>query len=564
MRKLWHNLKDSTGNAVLFSLVIMGSALTASLGMATLVTGEIRNVALIPPSERAYYKAESYIEQGLWEKKQDADFQFPSLEDPDAPLPADFLCPGGSCFTTDPGQQTDFLIDFLATTSPTSDDLPLPQDEVRQLDIATTPTISASGCLTLGEVVGEAGFNGVEVTIVAFSNTDSTNRFPTDDPSTPVFVEKRVVPAGTSPSVLLGAGTVNALGEASPPLTDSTFRLRLRALGSDATVTPRVTTGGCGSGNPLVLRSPDFTVRAVARDDNAQRGIQVLTPASQEIVNVFDYVLFSDLDLSKLDAKVPETATSQSVVVPVRMVSGCSSGSEQQIPGVDHNQTSRLNITIDNGQSAPVSVGSSAIFTNLEPGVEYRVSAFSSQGWYHACNSPQAVITESNQQVTSPTLRMVPQPRIPLYRLWSLSHFADHFYTINVNEYIQRRDFISGAAPYNSQEGITGYVYQIQMPGTGPFYRLWSPGAMDHFYTMSAAERDSAIAVHGYVYQNISGYLWPYNGTCPAGSGPLYRSNRGDDHFYTASVDEWNSAAAASPPWVKEGIAGCIWSSPPI
>lgn len=562
MKRFLRDRVGNRGNAVLFSLVIMGSALTASLGMTALVASEIRNVALIPPSERAYYKAESYIEQGLWEKKQDPNFQHPPADDPDAALPTDFLCPGGDCFESDPGDQAGLLTEFVATTSPVEEEVPLKQDVPQQLDIATTATTPDSGCLDLGTVSGESGFNGVEVSIIAFPDSDATDRFPTDNPSTPVFVEKKVIPAGDSPDILLGAGTTNALGEQSPPLKDSTFRLRLKALGADASIEPRVSTGGCGSGNLLALRSPDFTVRAVAKDASAQRGIQVLTPAAEEIVNVFDHVLFSDLDLSKLDAKVPEEATSQSVVVPVRMVSNCSSGSERPIPAIDHG-SSILNVTITGGQSAPVGSGSQVIFTNLEPGLEYQVNTTSAGNWYMSCGA-RSVVTQANQQVTAPTLRVVPRSRIPLYRLWSLSHFADHFYTINVNEYNQRRDLISGAAPYNSPEGITGYVYQTQKPGTGPFYRLWKPGVADHFYTMSTAERNSAVAVHGYVYQNISGYMWPYNGTCPEGTTQLYRSNRGDDHLYTTSISEWNSAAAASPPWVKEGIAGCIWTTPQL
>nr|MDP9212250.1 hypothetical protein [bacterium] len=156
MKRFLRNRIGNQGNAVLFSLVIMGSALTASLGMTALVASEIRNVALIPPSERAYYKAESYIEQGLWEKKQDPNFQYPPADDPDAELAADFLCSSGPCFDSEPQDQADLLTEFVATTSPIEKEIPLKQDVTQQLDIATTDTTPDSGCLNLGTVTGES------------------------------------------------------------------------------------------------------------------------------------------------------------------------------------------------------------------------------------------------------------------------------------------------------------------------------------------------------------------------------------------------------------------------
>ncbi|MFM2247095.1 MAG: hypothetical protein RL071_3169, partial [Pseudomonadota bacterium] len=30
----------------------------------------------------------------------------------------------------------------------------------------------------------------------------------------------------------------------------------------------------------------------------------------------------------------------------------------------------------------------------------------------------------------------------------------------------------------------------------------------NHFYTLSAAERDNAVAVYGYVSEGIAGYVW--------------------------------------------------------
>jgi len=61
-----------------------------------------------------------------------------------------------------------------------------------------------------------------------------------------------------------------------------------------------------------------------------------------------------------------------------------------------------------------------------------------------------------------------------------------------------------------SYEGIAGYVYPPSAAsypcGALPLYRLYSASAVDHFYTMSAAERDSASA-GGYTIEGIAAYI---------------------------------------------------------
>ncbi|MEJ7662387.1 MAG: hypothetical protein WKG07_23875 [Hymenobacter sp.] len=52
----------------------MASALTISLGLTTIVAGEIRSAGPTPPAERAYYKAESYVEQALYNRKKNPNY----------------------------------------------------------------------------------------------------------------------------------------------------------------------------------------------------------------------------------------------------------------------------------------------------------------------------------------------------------------------------------------------------------------------------------------------------------------------------------------------------------
>jgi hypothetical protein len=45
--------------------------------------------------------------------------------------------------------------------------------------------------------------------------------------------------------------------------------------------------------------------------------------------------------------------------------------------------------------------------------------------------------------------------------------------------------------------------------GAIALYRLYSEAAGNHFYTISAPERDNAIATYGYRDEGIAGWVWP-------------------------------------------------------
>jgi hypothetical protein len=56
-------------------------------------------------------------------------------------------------------------------------------------------------------------------------------------------------------------------------------------------------------------------------------------------------------------------------------------------------------------------------------------------------------------------------------------------------------------------EGHVGYVAPEPRCGSTELYRLYNPGADSHFYTISAGERDNAVAA-GWVYETVIGYVW--------------------------------------------------------
>jgi hypothetical protein len=56
-------------------------------------------------------------------------------------------------------------------------------------------------------------------------------------------------------------------------------------------------------------------------------------------------------------------------------------------------------------------------------------------------------------------------------------------------------------------EGVLGHITSSQLPGTTPLYRMFKGGVPDHFYTVSAAERDHARTL-GYVDEGVAGYVY--------------------------------------------------------
>lgn len=405
------------GNAVLFSLIIMASAMTISLGMASLVVGEIHSVALVLPSERAYYRAESYVEQALWQKKQDPNYEFTPTTDATGQvnppvgqqLPADYLCnaialdppassdepvptdepiptdepsPGQtttSCLSPPPpatqpsSDQATLLKEFFAASSLQQPTVKFTADVPQQFDVATTGTQvkDGSGTIKLDNITGAAGYRGLEVTIIAYPTASTPPaQFPVDNPTTAVFVDKIVIPDGQHTATIpVNTGQQNPAGESYPALDSSNvYRLRIRALGADASADLGVVNA---AGNALTLRSSDFTIRSVAADGNAQRGIQVVVPAAVQVASVFDFVLFSDLDLTKLQAKAAGTKLITATAYQDANNNCVKDVSDPPLSGVS------MTAHPSSGSESTATTDSTGVatFANLQSGMNYTVTA---------------------------------------------------------------------------------------------------------------------------------------------------------------------------------------------
>ncbi len=160
---------------------------------------------------------------------------------------------------------------------------------------------------------------------------------------------------------------------------------------------------------------------------------------------------------------------------------------------------------------------------------------------------------------------------VPLYRLRYVrsdsktgggGNQSEHFYTANKAERDSLiKDFRDGYSAF-FDEGIEGYLFPNQVPGTVPLYRLYKD-PMKHFYTTVAKEKGKAINKDGYRFENIVGYV---SAVQISGTTPLYRAYRatvgkiGDDHFYTIKEDE-KFGAINKYGYIDDGITCYVWTS---
>lgn len=84
---------------------------------------------------------------------------------------------------------------------------------------------------------------------------------------------------------------------------------------------------------------------------------------------------------------------------------------------------------------------------------------------------------------------------VPFYRC--LKGNGKRFYTRSAN--------CEGAGPV---EGVLGHIANEKICGSTELYRLYSGSSGNHFYTVSAGERDNAVSMYGYKYEAVAGFVW--------------------------------------------------------
>lgn len=114
-------------------------------------------------------------------------------------------------------------------------------------------------------------------------------------------------------------------------------------------------------------------------------------------------------------------------------------------------------------------------------------------------------------------LERTPQTQTkPLYRYYKGAPQTDHFYFTDTYP----QDLSTANSLGYVYEGIAGYLYTVQVPGSLPLYRLSKVNATTldraHRFTVSDSEKASLIAA-GWTYDHVEGYVpqttgW-FNGT---------------------------------------------------
>ena len=101
-------------------------------------------------------------------------------------------------------------------------------------------------------------------------------------------------------------------------------------------------------------------------------------------------------------------------------------------------------------------------------------------------------------------------------------------------------------------EGIAGYVFTSNEPGTVPLYRWVNPRRGDHFYTTSDKEPDRKT----YQSEGIACYVLP---KADAEANPLYRWRGKSECLYTMARDDKPLQRAG---FRLEAIACFVYASP--
>lgn len=141
-----------------------------------------------------------------------------------------------------------------------------------------------------------------------------------------------------------------------------------------------------------------------------------------------------------------------------------------------------------------------------------------------------------------------------IYRLYHTGK-GTHFFTASAAE----RDSVVSKYPAYVYEGTAFYTYPKTGANLSPVYRFFNSATGAHFYTISQAEKDSIQSKRpNFIYEGVAWYASTKTG---AGTQPLYRffNQKTGTHFYTTSAAEKDNIISKYPSYIYEGIAYHVW-----
>lgn len=146
----------------------------------------------------------------------------------------------------------------------------------------------------------------------------------------------------------------------------------------------------------------------------------------------------------------------------------------------------------------------------------------------------------------------------PVYRFYN-TKTGTHFYTISAAE----RDTVVAQYPWFTLEGVAYYAFTAPEAGDSPVYRFYNTSTGSHFYTISQQERDKVIASYPVFTYEGPVYYVPIGGG-GAGTTALYRffNTKTSAHFYTTSASERDHVLATWPWFAYEGESYFVYTGP--
>ncbi len=144
----------------------------------------------------------------------------------------------------------------------------------------------------------------------------------------------------------------------------------------------------------------------------------------------------------------------------------------------------------------------------------------------------------------------------PLLCYWN-SVTKKHFYTSAWGELgVLKNNWV-----YERFEGYVAATSDCYAPGAQPLYRLWSDSSQKHFYTASLDEANRAVAQSGFKRERDVGYILR-DADSRYHTAPLYQLYKAStkDHFYTITATERDSAVSVSQ-YENEGIVAYVFGS---
>lgn len=196
--------------------------------------------------------------------------------------------------------------------------------------------------------------------------------------------------------------------------------------------------------------------------------------------------------------------------------------------------------------SGTATVNATITIPNVGNGTYYIITYVDPANWHQESNETNniaiyAVTIGPSGQAPSLT---------PLYRLYNGS-IKDHFYTISA---LERDSAASRAVPYKfNYERIEGFVSSTSWTGSVPLYRYYNATKDMHYLTTNGS--DSTVAAGGFALENTY-YIYP---TQAEWTTPLYHSEHvtNTDHFYTTSKYEYQHSVNAWA-FTDRGIVGYV------